>query len=110
MNLRFLICCVGSGILGGIVALALAVRRAPAPLQAEERDRDRSGPAFPESHRSRSAGAHAAPTLGSPLAPDALSTEEQINIAVYENVNRGVVHITTRGVRAEKLFLLEVPT
>lgn len=36
--------------------------------------------------------------------------EEQTNIAVYESGNRGVVHITTRSVRADAFFLFETPT
>jgi S1-C subfamily serine protease len=39
-----------------------------------------------------------------------LSQDEQVNIAVYEGVNRSVVNITTRGARAEGFFMVEVPT
>src|SRR4029077_12905093 len=45
-----------------------------------------------------------------PLGPDELSQDEQVNIAVYEGVNRAVVNITTRGAGAEGFFMLEVPT
>jgi S1-C subfamily serine protease len=41
--------------------------------------------------------------------PDNLTPDEQVNIAVYERVNQGVVHITTKSVRAETLFRIEVP-
>lgn len=36
--------------------------------------------------------------------------EERTNIAVYDKVNRGVVNITTRSVKAELFFLQVVPT
>jgi S1-C subfamily serine protease len=39
-----------------------------------------------------------------------LSEEEQINIHVYESVNRSVVNLNTRGTVASGLFLLEVPS
>ena len=42
--------------------------------------------------------------------PDELTPDERVNISVYDNVNRAVVNITTRGVRGEGFFLLEVPT
>jgi S1-C subfamily serine protease len=38
------------------------------------------------------------------------STEEKINIAVYEAVNRSVVNINTKATVATGLFLLEVPS
>jgi S1-C subfamily serine protease len=72
---------------------------------------------FPEAGRARGPSTPAPADLGrdaaeamGPLGPDELSTEEQINVAVYENVNRGVVHITTKGVRGERFLLMEVPT
>ncbi|HVU89644.1 MAG TPA: trypsin-like peptidase domain-containing protein [Pirellulales bacterium] len=42
-------------------------------------------------------------------APDELTPEERVNIAVYENVNRSVVNINTKA-RSEAFFFLEVPT
>ena len=35
------------------------------------------------------------------------SVEEKVNISVYENVNRGVVHITTRMARQDSFFFFE---
>jgi S1-C subfamily serine protease len=40
---------------------------------------------------------------------EAFTAEERVNIAVYENVNRSVVNINTKGVRGEVLFI-EIPT
>ena len=39
-----------------------------------------------------------------------LTAEERVNIAVYENVNRSVVNINTKGVRGESFFLIEIPS
>ncbi len=40
---------------------------------------------------------------------DDLTPEERVNIAVYDNVNRSVVNINTKGVRGE-VFFIEIPT
>lgn len=45
----------------------------------------------------------------SPL-PDGLTDAERVNISVYENVNRAVVNINTRGVREGNFFFMEAPT
>jgi S1-C subfamily serine protease len=45
-----------------------------------------------------------------PLIERAFSPEEQVNIAVYEGVNRSVVNINTKATVAAGLFLLEVPS
>ncbi len=45
---------------------------------------------------------------GQPL-PQGLTAEEHVNIAVYERVNRSVVHITTRSARADAFFFMETP-
>lgn len=42
--------------------------------------------------------------------PEGLTEAERVNIAVYENVNRAVVNINTRGVREGNFFFLETPT
>jgi S1-C subfamily serine protease len=49
------------------------------------------------------------------LAPDVsdprdYTTEEQVNIAVYESVNQSVVNITTRAYRSDLLFMEVTPT
>jgi len=45
-----------------------------------------------------------------PIGERAFSSEEQVNIAVYEGVNRSVVNINTKATVAAGLFLLEVPS
>lgn len=39
-----------------------------------------------------------------------LTTEERVNVRVYEKVNRSVVNINTRSVRVDRFFLFEVPS
>jgi S1-C subfamily serine protease len=108
-----------SAVLGGVVAIGVWEFRSGRDAVAA--DGQNSGPQFPaegENGGSTSKGAAQPPHreeghregTGSPLAPDEFSQEELVNISVYENVNRSVVNITTRGVRAEGLFLMEVPT
>ncbi len=41
--------------------------------------------------------------------PDEFTPEERVNIAVYENVNRSVVNINTKGVREGDFFFLDTP-
>jgi S1-C subfamily serine protease len=47
-----------------------------------------------------------------PPPPDLsdFTAEEQVNIRVYDNVNRSVVNITTRAVRTDLMFMDIVPT
>ena len=39
-----------------------------------------------------------------------MTPEERVNIAVYENVNRGVVNITTKGYHGDRILFMEVPS
>lgn len=41
---------------------------------------------------------------------DGLTPEERVNVAVYDKVNRAVVHIMTKGSRPEGFFNIDVPT
>ena len=103
-----------SAVLGGVVAIGVWEFRSGQDAVAA--DGERSGPRL-LAEGAKGSGASigvAQPPhregTGSPLAPDELSQDELVNISVYDNVNRSVVNITTRGVRAEGLFLMEVPT
>jgi S1-C subfamily serine protease len=46
----------------------------------------------------------------SPVGERSFSAEEQVNIAVYEGVNRSVVNINTKATVAAGIFMLEVPS
>ncbi|GEM_PF-479762 len=45
-----------------------------------------------------------------PLGTSEYTLEERVGIAVYDNVNRSVVNISTRSVQMERFFLFEIPT
>lgn len=115
--MKYLVGCVCSALLGGLTVVWLGDVRSSNPAAAQDQPRERSGPAFPDAAKPRGSTprtaaprASAATRLPGPLGPDELTPEEQVNVAVYENVNRSVVHITTRGASREGFFLLEVPT
>ena len=46
----------------------------------------------------------------STLAGNGFTAEERVNIAVYENSNRSVVNITTKGFQGDRFMLLEIPS
>ncbi len=118
--MKYFVGCLCSALLGGVVSVAVWETRTGRDAVAA--DGQRSGPLLPtEGAKNDSVTKTTAPPshpegaahlerTGSPLGPDELSQDEQINIAVYDNVNRSVVNITTRGVRSEGFFLTEVPT
>lgn len=45
-----------------------------------------------------------------PRDANGLTVEERVNVMVYENCNRSVVNISTRGVREATIFMIDVPT
>lgn len=49
------------------------------------------------------------PALNRPGAENGFTTEELVNIGVYENVNRSVVNINTKGVRTDAFFFFDAP-
>src|SRR5687767_2668945 len=50
------------------------------------------------------------PAAPGPRQPqDDLTPEERVNVAVYENVNRSVVNISTKVMRGESFFFSESP-
>lgn len=58
-----------------------------------------------------SAEARSSSTLHAPAPPDDdVTPDERVNILVYEQVNRSVVNINTKGVREGDFFMFEVPT
>jgi S1-C subfamily serine protease len=109
---------------GGILALALFGHGAVEPsgqALAQEGGAEPRGPRLREpaaGRREARRGAErpAVSPLGAADRGDdeedefTLTPDERVNVAVYESVNRAVVHITTRGVRESGFFLLEVPS
>lgn len=105
--MKSVLACVVSAILGGLTVAALLESRTMPEVSAQER----GGPVFPEPGRAKAGTRPARGDVASAIyEDDDLSPEERINVAVYDNVNRGVVHITTKGSQREGFFLLELPT
>ena len=55
------------------------------------------------------AGAASEPMFRLDDADPELTPEEAVNVAVYENCNRGVVNITSKGLPGERFLFMEVP-
>ncbi len=105
--MRIVAACLVSAIVGGIISGIVVSISEPTAIIAQER----RGPGFP-----------LIPILPDvPKAPangnlnkgwlesNELTIDEQVNVLVYENVNRSVVNITTRNVKVDNFFLRAVP-
>ncbi|MEX0704549.1 MAG: trypsin-like peptidase domain-containing protein [Planctomycetales bacterium] len=111
--MKFFAGCFVSAVLG---ALCVQYSTGGDPREAAYAQ-DRLGPAFPgEPARAAAPSSTRAPAIAPPsqLGPsappfdrDGLTPEEAVNVAVYEQVNKGVVNITTRSTRLEGFFLME---
>jgi S1-C subfamily serine protease len=58
-------------------------------------------------------GAAVPPALPAPPAapgPQEYTPDERVNIQVYEDANRGVVNITTKGFQGDRFLLIEIPS
>lgn len=113
---RYLVLCVVSAVLGGVVAVgvrewwrepAAVAQEAPPPRVrvAPPATGPLPPPAMPPAAPSGLPKAAAPATIP---VDEGLTAEERTNIFVYEKVNRGVVNINTKSVRTENLFF-EVP-
>ncbi len=119
--------CLISGIFGGLVAVALSRGPSLEPISAAQEPA--AGPVGsvpvvpqvalpvpPADPRLVPPGAGIAafpnptPVAPNPLGVAEYTTEEQVNIWVYEQVNRSVVNITTKGFQGERVLLFEVPS
>ncbi|MCA9154189.1 MAG: trypsin-like peptidase domain-containing protein [Planctomycetales bacterium] len=131
---RYIILCTVSAFLGSIFAFALtqmvlepptvadegaAKRESAAALEMPSSIRESETPAnSPPPNRLAQRGpvrAAESPTVrggATPFEPpaDRFTAEEQVNISVYENVNRSVVNITTKSVRGDAFFFEEMTT
>ena len=96
--------CVLSATIGGLLSALLFGPPHSQPLSAQEPGAPRA--ALP---RDGSRGDFL-PPVQAPLGPEELTSEERVNVAVYENVNRSVVNINTKSVRSDSFFLFEVPS
>src|SRR5487761_1141107 len=84
--------CIATAALGALAAVAFT-HHAPQLPAAEK-----PAPARPRAPAPAESG------------PDEFTPDERVNISVYEQVNRSVANISTKGVRAGDCFFFEVPT
>ena len=122
---RTVIYCLISGILGGLLAVALLRGPSIEPRSAAqelgaERGAPFGGPALavpaPPANplAAPPADPRAVPPIGAAVAtpnpPETgeYTSEERINIWVYEQANRAVVNITTKGYQGERFLLMEL--
>lgn len=94
--------CVGSALLGGMLAVWLTRDAARSQVVAQEVGRGQVDRLPPAGNRP--------PAVQPRAEDDGLTPEERVNIAVYENVNRAVVNISTKGVKGTTFFLIEIPS
>ncbi len=117
--------CLISGILGGLLAMVLSRGPSMEPISAAQEPG--AGPvvaaplpgpvggpalAMPMPPSDPRAVPPGATITGSPNPVEAApyTSEERVNIWVYEQVNRAVVNITTKGFQGERILLFEVPS
>ncbi len=104
---RTLVLCLVSAGLGGFAAVVVSdPPRMVSRIAAQEAYRQ-PHPAGRVPARSPALPSAAASLPGLEGLED-LTPEERVNVAVYESCNRGVVHITTKSVRAEPLLMIAV--
>ena len=114
--MRTAILCFFSAMLGAAVILVVS-DRAPLFPQAQAQVQSRRPAARPVS---APPAVPSGPILDEPdldrfaradeINAEELTAEEVVNVAVYEKVNKSVVHLTTKGIRADAVFLLDLPT
>ncbi len=100
--------CVISGILGGMLAVVLS--RGPNMEPTSVAQEPPAGAVIPVP-----AGGPVAAPLPPAAAPNPMeaveyTADERVNIWVYEQVNRSVVNITTKGYQGERFLMIEVPS
>jgi len=104
--MKYIVGCIGSALVGSLLTFWMVENSRPAGLVAQER-----GPLLAPPQKSSNQKSPVTPPSPLPGGAgagfvDQLTPEEQVNIAVYENVNRGVANITTKSVRGDG-FLFE---
>ena len=109
--MRYFVGCLFSGLLGGLLAIALTQRpTVDEQLAAQERGAVR-GPSFPlQSTPPKPPIAEPPAKAALPFPDEELSPAEAIAVSVYEHVNKSVVNITTRSVRVDRFFFMEIPS
>lgn len=100
---RSLLACGVSAFVGALGAIACM-----SPLQFQHVSAQDRGPAIPPPSRPATRPGtndpHAPPSGAGLFLPDGLTPEEQINVNVYERVNKCVANITTKSVNSRGFF------
>jgi S1-C subfamily serine protease len=106
---KTLFICTLSAFFGAFLAVYLTQQPGPKPVVAQ--DQDVAQPNTPR-FRTPANGTRVsaldsgdASPLPAPLPTEEFTSQERVNIAVYENVNRSVVNITTRTIRPDAFFM-----
>jgi S1-C subfamily serine protease len=103
---KILVCCVVSAVLGAGLALFFNPRWNGPQLVAQQAA-NRPGPQAPIGAPLSAEHPAFIPTIKPGV--DDLTPEERVYVAVYEQVNRSVVHINTKGPAGETPFIIEPP-
>jgi S1-C subfamily serine protease len=116
---RTLLLCTFSAVVGGVIASGItgphdplpqtmAQVGAPGALPGREVDARPAPSPAPEGPIDINAAVRPRASTAQDL--DELTPEERVNIGVYENANRSVVHVTTAGYRGDRFLFLEIPS
>ncbi len=103
--MKYLTGCVFSAVLGCLLTAWISEVDTDSQIVAQVRQ-DERGPGFSGTYSRSSALARFPDSFNE----QGLTAEESVNVAVYDNVNKSVVHITTKGSRIDGFFFLEVPS
>ena len=95
--------CLLSAVLGGLLAVAITEMPETAPISVAQEPGGPTSSLAPVSRRS-------GPGDAGTSSPVTLTPEERVNISVYENTNRSAVNISTKSVRGDGFFWIEVPS
>lgn len=96
--------CILSALLGGMAAFGLHNSR-----QSDAQTISQDGtPSTPWSAQEQSGTPQSAGSAAGSSALDALMPEERVNVSVYQQVNRAVVNINTKGVSGDRFLVFEV--
>ena len=95
--------CLLSAMLGGLLAVAITEMPETMPISVAQEPSGLTSSLAPVSRRS-------GPGDAGTSSPVTLTPEERVNISVYENTNRSAVNISTKSVRGDGLFWIEVPS